>query len=136
MKHVIRPIVLLAAALLFLGARQDVSVVDKIIDEGRNRSEVMAHLDHLTNKIGPRLTSSDRLTKACEWAKSEFEKWGLKNCRLEEWGTFPVGFNRGPWSGKMIEPEEMALTFTTRAWTYGTDGPSTAEAIMGPATDA
>ncbi len=126
---------LLVSAVLVLGSRQEVSVVDKIIDEGRNRSEVMAHLEHLVNKIGPRLTSSDRLTQACEWTKSQFEKWGLKNCRLEKWGTFPVGFNRGPWSGKMVAPEEMALTFTTNSWTPGTKGPTTAEAIMGPATE-
>jgi carboxypeptidase Q len=135
MKRFIRSSVLLVSALVFLGAQQDVSVVDKIIDEGRNRSEVMAHLDHLTNKIGPRLTSSDRLTQACEWAKSQFEKWGLKNCRLEQWGTFPVGFNRGPWSGKMTEPEELALTFTTNSWSPGTQGPQSAEAIMGPSTE-
>ena len=135
MKLTFRPALLVLATLLVLGARQEASVVDKIIDEGRNRSEVMAHLDHLVNKIGPRLTSSDRLTQACEWTKSQFEKWGLKNCRLEQWGTFPVGFNRGPWSGKMTEPEEMALTFTTGSWTPGTKGAVTAEAIMGPAND-
>jgi len=135
MKHLIRPMFLLTAALLFLSARQEVSVVDKIIDEGRNRSEVMAHLDHLTNKIGPRLTSSAKLTKACEWAKSQFEKWGLKNCRLEEWGTFPVGFNRGPWSGKMISPEAADLTFITMSWTPGTEGPVEGPAILGPSTE-
>src|SRR5262245_38411694 len=87
---------LLAVAALFLGARQEASVIDKIIEEGRHRSEVMAHLDHLVNKIGPRLTSSEQLTRACEWTKSKFEEWGLKNCRLEPWGTWPTGFNRGP----------------------------------------
>lgn len=135
MTRFIRSTVLLVSALVFLGAQQDVSVVDKIIDEGRSRSEVMAHLDHLTNKIGPRLTSSDRLTQACEWTKSQFEKWGLKNCRLEQWGTFPVGFNRGPWSGRMTAPEELALTFTTNSWSPGTKGPRSAEAIMGPSTE-
>jgi carboxypeptidase Q len=135
MMRTARPAFLLVSALAFLGMRQETSVVDKIIDEGRNRSEVMAHLDHLTNKIGPRLTSSDRLTQACEWAKSRFESWGLKNCRLEEWGTFPVGFNRGPWSGKMTEPEELALTFTTNSWTPGTKGPVSAEAVMGPTNE-
>jgi hypothetical protein len=104
------------------------SVVDQIVKEGRENCEVMKHLDHLTNKIGPRLTSSDNLTKAQEWAKEQFEKWGLKNCRLEEWGTFPVGFNRGPWSGKMTAPEEKELVCATMSWTAGTDGP-----VEGPA---
>src|SRR5688572_16501096 len=116
MKLHFRPLAVLATALLVLGARQETSVVDKIIDEGSNRSEVMKHLDHLTNGIGPRLTSSDRLTRAGAWARHQFEAWGLKNCRLEQWGTFAVGFNRGPWSGSMVSPEEAdlkELTFVT-----------------------
>jgi carboxypeptidase Q len=115
-----RSAVLLAAAVAILGARQEASVVDKIIDEGRNRSEVQDILFHLTNGIGPRLTSSDRLTRACGWARHKFESWGLKNCRLEQWGTFDVGFNRGPATGKMIAPEELDLMFATNTWTPGT----------------
>ena len=137
MKLVLRPALLLVAAVLFLGARQEASVVDKIIDEGRNRSEVMAHLDHLTNGIGPRLTSSDRLTRAGAWARHQFESWGLKS-RLEQWGTYPVGFNRGPWSGSMVSPEEPELkdlTFVTMSWTPGTNGPVEGRAVMGPATE-
>jgi len=108
------------------------SVVDSIIKEGRENCEVMKHLDHLTNKIGPRLTSSDNLTKAQEWAKEQFEKWGLKNCKLEEWGTFPVGFNRGPWSGKMTAPEEKELVCATMSWTAGTNGPVEGPALACP----
>jgi hypothetical protein len=135
MRRFIRHAVLLPVLLLLLGARQEASVVDKIVDEGRNRSEVMAHLDHLVNKIGPRLTSSDRLTRACSWARHTFESWGLKNCRLEQWGTFPVGFNRGPWSGKMTAPEVMDLTCATMSWTPGTKGPVEGMAVLGPSTD-
>ncbi len=109
-------------------------VVEAVIREGRKNPQVMAHLDHLVNKIGPRLTSSDRLTQAQEWAKGRFAEWGLKNCRLEEWGTFPVGFNRGPWSGKMTAPEELDLTFITRSWSPGTKGPVEGPAVLGPKT--
>ena len=137
MFHPRRAALCLALAAALCGFRQESTVADKIIDEGRTRPEVMAHLDHLTNKIGPRLTSSDRLTKACEWAKAQFEKWGLKNCRLEEWGTFPVGFNRGPSSGLIIpgDHKEEALTFITNSWTPGTDGPVRGPAVMGPSTE-
>lgn len=94
-----------------------------VIREARNNSRVMAHLRHLTKKIGPRLTGSDNLTRACEWARSKFEEWGLKNVHLEEWGTFPVGFNRGKSTGRMIKPVKKDLAFVTDAWTAGTDGP-------------
>ena len=40
--------------------------IDQIIDIGLNQSEVMQHLDVLCNDIGPRLSSSRNLQKACE----------------------------------------------------------------------
>src|SRR5205814_10590376 len=108
---------------------------DSILKEGRSDNEVMEHLDHLTNKIGPPLTSSTNLTRACEWTRGQFESWGLK-ARMEEWGTFPIGFDRGPWSAKMTEPEEKELTIGFNAWTAGTNGPVTGPAILAPANEA
>ncbi len=69
-----------------------------IIREGKDRSQVMPILDHLTNRIGPRLTSSDNLTNACEWARDYLIDAGLV-AKLEKWGEYPVGFNRGPCFG-------------------------------------
>jgi carboxypeptidase Q len=121
-------------------AGQD-ALVEAILDEGLNRSQVMAHLDHLTNRIGPRLTSSDRLTAACEWAAERLRGYGF-DARLEEWGTFPVGFNRGPWFARMVAPERMELTVVTNAWMPGTTGkqrgvaraaPRRAEELLDPA---
>ena len=57
-----------------------------IRQEGLGNSQVMAHLDHLTNRIGPRLTSSDNLTVAAEWARDTFESFGIENAHLEQWG--------------------------------------------------
>lgn len=119
--------------LLFLLPHPD-PVVDAILKEGREHSRVMDYLDHLTNRIGPRLTSSTNLDRACEWARDEFEKMGLK-ARLEQWGTFPVGFDRGAWSAKMISPEAMPLTIGFNAWTSGTRGPVTGPAVLAPTTD-
>jgi len=100
--------------------------------EGLEHSRVMAHLDHLVNRIGPRLTSSDNLTDACEWARDTFASFGIDNARLEQWGTFPVGFNRGPWFGRMTKPESMELVFNTQAWTAGTNKPSRGPLVMAP----
>src|SRR5471030_1304449 len=74
--------------------------LDALANQERADSHVMEYLDHLTNKIGPRLTGSTRLTQACDWTKAEFEKLGLK-ARTEEWGSFAVGYDRGTWSAKM-----------------------------------
>ena len=104
----------------------------KILKESE-QSKVSAHLDYLVNRIGPRLTSSDNLQTACEWARDEFAAMGL-TARLEEWGTFPVGFNRGPWSGRMTKPEAMEFTFKTDAWTAGTKGRARGPLLAMPAT--
>ncbi len=91
-----------------------------IIEAGQD-SKVQDHLDYLCNRIGPRLTGSEGMLAACEWAKSEFEKMGLE-ARIEKWGEFPVGFERGPSYGMLVEPKQMKLEFGTNAWTAGTKG--------------
>ncbi|MAG56799.1 MAG: hypothetical protein CMJ83_10950 [Planctomycetes bacterium] len=110
---------------------QDDAMVKAIIKEGSEGSRVMAHLNHLTNKIGPRLTSSDRLNQAADWAVAQFKSWGL-DARKEQWGTMPVGFNRGPSSGWMLEPERRGLTFSTSAWSAGTTGKQKGDAVLAP----
>jgi len=106
--------------------------VDRVIKLGREDNQVMDHLDYLVNNIGARLTGSDNDIKACEWAKSEFENWGLSQAKLEEAGSFPVEFNRGPWKGRMTAPEAMILEFGTPAWSAGTRGAVSGTAMMQP----
>jgi carboxypeptidase Q len=106
--------------------------VERIISAGREDSQVMDHLDVLSNRIGPRLTSSDNLTNACEWVRDRFASFGIDNARLEEWGEFPVGFNRGPWFGRVIQPEARGLEFITMAWAAGTKGAVRGKAVLAP----
>jgi len=120
--------------LAFLAApvvAQDTDV-EKVIALGKSDNRVMEHLDHLVNRIGPRLTGSDNYQLSCEWAREQFERFGLQNARIEPWGEFPVGFNRGPASGRMLEPAEKTLQFGTNAWTAGTQGRVAGHAILAP----
>lgn len=114
--------------------RQD--EVDKIVAAGKaaGESRVMEHLDVLTNRIGPRLTSSDNLQNACEWARDRFASYGLE-AKIEPWGEFPVGFNRGPWFGRVVEPEARELQFITPSWSAGTKGVVRGKAVLGPWND-
>jgi carboxypeptidase Q len=105
-------------------------VVDAIYAE--EDIQVMETLDALVNGIGPRLTSSLNLQEACEWAADEFRRYGLENVRLEEWGTFPVGFDRRHKRGRLVSPVKMPLVFTTNAWTAGTEGPVRAALLRAP----
>ncbi|RYG15027.1 M20/M25/M40 family metallo-hydrolase, partial [bacterium] len=131
----------LSLAMLALGgaplqgpSASDQAVIDAIIREGKDNSQVMKKLTELCTKIGPRLTGSPRLTKAENWAMGEFRKLGLKNVHLDEWGEVPVGFDRGPNnSARLITPDKTEeMIFTTDCWTNGTNGVVRAEAVLCP----
>ena len=74
--------------------------VEKIIEIGTTDNQVQEHLG-LPDK--PDRPQADRFrgdaSSVCQWARDRFEKMGLENCRLEQWGEFPVGFERGPSQG-------------------------------------
>lgn len=105
-----------------LAAQGDPAVIETIIQEGKERSQVWKTLDHLSDEIGTRLTGSPRLAKANEWTRDEFARLGLTNAHLQEWGTVPVGFDRGPSRARMLLPEEREFEFTSPSWSAGTQG--------------
>jgi hypothetical protein len=129
------PVVDAAAPAREVRRVSDDPVIQKIVELGTHESRVDDHLRHLTKKIGPRLTGSHRLMEAEKWARDRFEQFGLV-AKLERWGEFPVGFDRGPWSGGMVAPEAKKLDFTTRAWTPGVFGPLRGPAVAYPASAA
>ncbi len=108
--------------LLATGAfAQPNKVVDRIIELGTTDNRTMQHLDVLSNRFGGRLIGSDAYANASEWCASEFKKWGMEVI-MEEAGTVPVGFNRGPWFGRMLSDNGMILHFATPSYTSGTKG--------------
>jgi hypothetical protein len=110
-------------------------VVERLIDLGKHDNHVQQHLEHLTKSIGPRLTSSSNLKRAQDWAVAQFQSFGLE-AHLEQWGEYPVGFDRGPWRGGMVAPEKMDFVFNTQAWAAGTHGAQRGPALKFPTTDA
>jgi len=115
-------------------AQGDPEVIDRIIDEGKNRSQVWQHLTYISKEIGPRLTGSAGLERANVWTRDQFTKFGLTNSHLQRWGDIPVRFDRGPSSAKMVAPVERELEFTTPAWSAGTEGPVRGKVVKTPTT--
>ena len=99
----------------------------KLLELGATDNRVEEPLRYLTQRIGPRLTGSTNLQRACDWAVARFAALGL-DARLERWGEVPVGFDRHAWRGGMVAPEVIDYEFVTHAWTPGTPGP-----LRGPA---
>ena len=102
----------------------------------RNPSQVMNTMYYLTDRYGPRLTNSPQFRAAGEWAVTQLKEWGLSNVHLEKWstaggrgGAIP-GWQMTGYSGAMVEPTYMPLIGYAQAWTGGTNGPLTGEAMM------
>jgi carboxypeptidase Q len=107
------------------------AVVREVVGMGLTQSRVMDHVRALTEEIGPRLTGSHNLMRAETWCRDRFAEWGLA-ATLERWGEFPVGFDRGPATGRVLGDEPMELVFTTPAWTPGVLGPVRGPVVMLP----
>lgn len=127
--------VLFVAALWAGSTYAQTAAVKKIIETAKTDNRTMQHLDVLTNRFGGRLVGSDAYENAAEWMMREYRKWGL-DVRLEEAGEVPVGFNRGPWSGRMIGGDQpMTLHFVTPSYTSGTKGVQRGHVLIEPKTD-
>ncbi|MBO0797510.1 MAG: hypothetical protein J2P31_01690, partial [Blastocatellia bacterium] len=103
--------------------------IDRIKDEGMNRSQVMPTLSYLTDVIGARLTGSPNLKRANEWTRDKLKEWGLENARLEAWGPFGRGWALKSFSAEVIAPQAIPLIAFPKAWSNGTNGPLTAEIV-------
>ena len=99
----------------------DDPVVGKIIELGTADNRVMLWNDYASNRFGGRESGTNAYNDAAAWAVWQFQQWGL-DAELDEAGEVPVGFNRGPWFGKMIAPVEKTLFFGTPSFTAGTKG--------------
>ncbi|KAF5059162.1 Peptidase family M28 [anaerobic digester metagenome] len=126
---------LVLLALVFCGhvRAQHPAVIDRIIAEGRTNNQTMQHLDILCNRFGGRLVGSDAYENAAEWAASRFREWGMQ-VEMDEAGSVPVGFNRGPWFGRMMGEQSMTLHFVTPSYTSGTKGVQTGHVLPEPKT--
>ena len=114
---------------------QEDPVIDKIISIGQNDNQAMRHLDILTNRFGGRPIGSDAYDNAAEWCTAQFKKWGMEVLNEED-GELPVGFNRGPWFGRMLSEDGMILHFATPSYTSGTKGVQRGHVLMEPKTQA
>lgn len=131
MKRTLTTLVLMAAAALSLLAQD--KVTQKVLELGRTDNRVMAHADYISNNIGGRLIGTRNLLEAEAWVKSQFESWGLEVME-QEVGEIQVGFERGPWSGRMLSEDGMQLHFGTPAYTAGTKGPQKGKVLLEPMT--
>ncbi len=125
----------IAAAItcvLFADDKPDLAVVNRIKTEAFENSKVMDHAFYLTDVYGPRLTNTPEYKAAAEWVSKRLTEYGLSNVALEKWGPYGRGWSYSKYSAHMIEPRYAPLIGFPLAWSKGTDGPVTGEAIFAP----
>jgi carboxypeptidase Q len=129
-----RPLLCLIAVstpLLLLAAEKvDLAIVNRIKAEAFENSKVMDHMFYLADVNGPRLTGSPNYKAAGDWAVKRLQEYGLVNVHEEKWGPFGRGWRNTHFEAHMIEPRYAPLIGVPLAWTAGTNGTVTGEAMM------
>ena len=105
-------------------------VIDKIRDEGMNKSQVMQTLSYLTDVIGGRLTGSPNMKHANEWTRDQLSKWGLQNAHLEAWGPFGRGWELKDFQAEVVSPYTIPVIAYPKAWSPSTKGTITADVVL------
>jgi hypothetical protein len=109
--------------------------IERIKDEGMNRSQVMQTLSYLSDVIGPRLTASPGMKRSNEWTRDQLTKFGLQNAHLEAWGPFGRGWTLKRFSAQVSEPLDIPLIAYPKAWSPALASPLTAEVVYVDAKD-
>src|SRR5229473_2768636 len=100
-------------------AEMDAKLIAQVkTDEGQLQTD----LSYLADRIGPRLTGTQKLDQASHWTMEQFKALGLENAHLEPW-TIANSWTRGPATGKVITPTEQMLTLAAAGWSPSTNGP-------------
>lgn len=106
-------------------------MIQKIWDEGMQRSQVMTLAQVLFDSIGPRLVNSDRYNAGQDWLIKTYAGWGIAAGK-QQWGTW-TWWERGPTHLDLVAPRVRTLEATMLAWSPGTDGKSVeADVILLP----
>lgn len=133
-KQMILPLVL--TLLVCSTQAQDAGSVEKIKEQGLQRSQVMNYAFRLTDVSGPRLTNSPGYFRAANWAKEELTRLGLTNAALEPWGDFGKGWELKKSYIAMTAPYYRPLIGFPKTWTKGTNGLKSADVILVKAADS
>jgi hypothetical protein len=128
----------LAACFVVAGAvvggqsqeRLDLDALYRLKDEGLQRSQVMETASYLTDVYGPRLTNSPNIRAAAKWTTMKMTEWGLTNVKLEPWGPFGRGWSNEKVVVQAIAPQRYPIVGLPKAWTPGTNGSVSGEAVV------
>jgi carboxypeptidase Q len=121
-------IVMVAILSVNFAVAQTNPVVEKIIREGTDNSQLEKLAHELFDRIGPRLVGTPQMMQANEWAVAKYTGWGIP-ARNEKWGEWK-GWERGVTHIDMITPRVRSLEGTQLAWSPSTRGKSVSAGLI------
>ncbi len=114
---------LLISSLLLSGtmllAQNSDPIVDAIVKDGTENSQLENLAHELMDVVGPRLVGSPQMKSAGDWAVAKYKDWGI-NAQIENYGEWR-GWERGITHIDMVEPRVQSLQGTQLAWSPGTN---------------
>jgi carboxypeptidase Q len=113
----------------------DLTMYQRIRDEGLQHSHIMEYASALTDGIGPRLTGSPNLKKANEWTRDQFTAMGCNNAHLEDWGEFGMGWRQLNTWVRMSSPDTAVFIAQALPWSPPSHGAVSGQAIWIDAKD-
>ncbi len=117
--------------LLFSGiayAQNHETMVDAIVQEASDNSQLELLGQELMDGIGPRLVGTPQMQQANEWAVKKYNSWGIAACN-EKWGEWK-GWQRGITHVDMVHPRIKSLEAMQLAWSPGTKGKSVSGEVL------
>lgn len=118
-------------AFPFAFAQDKEAVIQGIIDEVYNNSQLEKMGHELMDDIGPRLVGTPQMQQAHDWAVAKYKDWGI-HAENQQWGEWK-GWERGITHIDMVSPRIQTLEGTQLAWSPSTSKKGvTAECIILP----
>ncbi|MAT79134.1 MAG: peptidase M28, partial [Flavobacteriales bacterium] len=101
-----------------LKAQNQNNIVEDIINEVNNNSQLENLAHELFDVIGPRLVGTPQMKNAHDWAVNKYTDWGIKSYN-HQWGIWR-GWERGITHIDMLEPRLRTLNGRQLAWSPST----------------
>ncbi|SDP56342.1 Peptidase family M28 [Mucilaginibacter sp. OK268] len=116
----LKAIPLMVSALLCSGisqAQSSKAVIDGIMQEETNNSQLEKLAHELFDGVGPRLVGTPQMKQANDWAIAKYKSWNI-DAHNEKWGEWR-GWERGISHIDMVSPRVKSLEGTQLAWSPG-----------------
>ena len=107
----------------------DLTMYQRIRQEGLTHSHVMDYASGLMDGIGPRLTGSPNLKRANEWTRDQLTAMGCSNAHLEDWGEFGMGWRQLNTWVRMSAPDTAVFIAQALPWSPTSHGALSGSAV-------